>query len=301
MSGSAAPFFDDDLLRRLELYRLAWPGRAGPAPRSQGAARRPIGDGLDFADHRPYTPGDDLRFVDWRLAARQDRLLVRRFHTHSSADLAVLLDTSASMDAAGPGGFDRVRKLAAALAAVAVGEGRAVRVMTLGAGLSSPWQVGPCRDELHRLWAHLAGLSPAGRWDVPRCLDELPSRLSGAGSCVLISDGLDIPADLGELLAALDPTRRDVTWLCPQPNLSAQPVPDGAVRLVHAESGERRDVTVTPTLRAVAQRAQREGLAELGRVVHAAGGVLIPLDAEATIRDLLFEVLPGLGFFQPAP
>lgn len=291
-------FFDDALLARLELLRLARPGPAEPAERRLGPARTPIGDGLDFADHRPYSPGDDVRFIDWRAAARQDRLLVRRFHTHSIADVALLLDASASMDVAGR--FTRHRQLTAALAAIAIAEGRSVRVMTLGAGLAEPWLLGPCREELSQLWAHLAAVEPAGRLDLPACLADLPERLAGAGTCVLISDGLDMPDGPAGLLAALEPTRRDVAWLCPQIDIPAN-IPAGAVRLVHAESAEARVLTVTPALQARAEKARRDWLDALGREVRAAGACLIPLPGKATILQILFEILPGLGLLVPAP
>jgi uncharacterized protein (DUF58 family) len=63
-----------------------------------GLHRSPFfGASVDFAEHRGYTPGDDIRRVDWRLFARTDRFYVKEYEADSNANFAVLLDTSRSM------------------------------------------------------------------------------------------------------------------------------------------------------------------------------------------------------------
>ncbi len=57
-----------------------------------------FGMSVDFAEHRAYLPGDDVRRIDWRLFARTDRLYIREFEADSNADLHILLDVSRSMD-----------------------------------------------------------------------------------------------------------------------------------------------------------------------------------------------------------
>src|SRR4051794_39461480 len=63
-----------------------------------GMHRSPyFGASVDFAEHRGYTPGDDIRRVDWRLFARTDRFYVKEYEADSNANFAVLLDASKSM------------------------------------------------------------------------------------------------------------------------------------------------------------------------------------------------------------
>src|SRR5574339_571319 len=63
-----------------------------------GLHRAPhFGASIDFAEHRGYVPGDDIRRVDWKLYARTDRYFVKQYEADTNANLAVLLDVSKSM------------------------------------------------------------------------------------------------------------------------------------------------------------------------------------------------------------
>ena len=77
-----------------------------------------LGVSTDFAEHRAYTPGDDVRRIDWRLFARSDRIHVKTFEAETNADLVLAVDASASMDYASGevGKLDYARMLAASLA-----------------------------------------------------------------------------------------------------------------------------------------------------------------------------------------
>src|SRR5688572_15810372 len=68
------------------------------------------GFSVEFADHRPYQPGDDLRYVDWKIAARADRWMVKQFEEETNLRATVVLDVSRSMDWSGADG--RLTKLA---------------------------------------------------------------------------------------------------------------------------------------------------------------------------------------------
>src|SRR5688572_20873968 len=63
---------------------------------------------VDFAEHRGYVPGDDIRRVDWRLYARTDRYYIKEYEADSNAHFSVLLDVSKSMGFAGPGGLSKL-------------------------------------------------------------------------------------------------------------------------------------------------------------------------------------------------
>jgi len=84
--------------------------------RMQGERRsRRRGQGMDFADFRPYAAGDDLRFVDWNIYGRLDRLFMKMFLEEEDLGLVVAIDASASMDTGDPNKFDVARRIAMAL------------------------------------------------------------------------------------------------------------------------------------------------------------------------------------------
>ena len=93
---SRTSFLDPAVLARIDNLELL--ARTVVDGFLQGIHRSPyLGTSMDFAEHRPYMPGDDIRRIDWRLYARTDRFHVKQFEAETNADLALLLDVSASM------------------------------------------------------------------------------------------------------------------------------------------------------------------------------------------------------------
>ena len=86
------------------------------AGKLQGERRsRRRGQSVEFADYRPYTPGDDLRFVDWNIYGRLDRLFLKMFLEEEDLSLVIAIDASASMRTGNPDAFDYARRVAMAL------------------------------------------------------------------------------------------------------------------------------------------------------------------------------------------
>ena len=230
-SAQRGALFDGGFLRRLE--RLTLPARldAGGAGGAPSARARGLGDSLEFADHRAYSPGDDRRLVDWACYARSRKLLVRRFHRHPSAPLGVWIDASASMGADGGRCFDYARQLAVALALVGVRSGRGVRVGTYAdtpgpaTSLAATSQMGP-------LMSALAGVQAGGRADLAGCLREMAVAV-GAGQTIIISDLLE-GDDLSQAIGRLVRPRREV---CVIHLHTPCTLGTGSWRLVGAEGG----------------------------------------------------------------
>ena len=226
--------FDSDFMARLQrlavLARCAAASR--PAGQTPGRPRRGVGDSLEFADHRAYGQGDEPRFVDWSFYARSRRLLVRQFHRHVDADLAVLVDSSASMGAAGGRCFDYARKLAVALAMVGVRGGRGVLAGAVADELAGPVRLGSMAD-LGRAMAMWFAVRPAGRADLKSAARRLGACWRGGADVVLISDLLD-QDDLGEATREL--TRRGAHMTVIH-LLAEDAPPEGPVRLAGAEGG----------------------------------------------------------------
>ena len=89
-------FLDPAILARIDNLQLL--ARTVVDGFMQGIHRSPyLGVSMDFAEHRPYMPGDDIRRIDWRLYARTDRYYIKQFEAETNADVGFLLDTSASM------------------------------------------------------------------------------------------------------------------------------------------------------------------------------------------------------------
>ncbi len=241
-------FFDDELLARLERLHLIakrLAARGHPGPRRS----RRLGDGLEFADHRDYSPGDDIRFIDWPYYARMEKLMLRLFHEHSEADVAIMLDTSASM---APGDamikFNYARRAAAALAYVAMGSGQRVVIAPFAEQLGSIMRTGRNRGQIFEVLDYLAGLSPVGKTQLADCTESLIRRDGSIGTIMLISDLLDCQDDLPAAMAGLAACHADVIVLHIYAVEDAVPQLSGPLLLNEAETQRKMTVTVTEKL-----------------------------------------------------
>ena len=179
----------------LTLARAASLDPGAGAHRSTGR-----GAGTDFADHKPYAPGDDLRMLDWRLAARSDRLVVRQFENPRPLQAEVIVDVSASMEYGsieGAGDAPGTKSEVAAFAAAILGarllvQGDAVRLSLAGDPVrdfprrrGEPQLATWCQDVAH-------GIPATARSS--RLADAVASatvRLRRAGLIALCTDALD--------------------------------------------------------------------------------------------------------------
>ncbi|MCH8256010.1 MAG: DUF58 domain-containing protein, partial [Gemmatimonadetes bacterium] len=114
--ATGARFIDPNILARMDNLELV--ARTVVDGFISGLHRSPyLGLSIDFAEHRPYMPGDDIRRIDWRVFGRTDRFYVKEFEADTNANFSVVLDISRSMDfgEAGIRKLDYAKFLAASL------------------------------------------------------------------------------------------------------------------------------------------------------------------------------------------
>lgn len=183
--------------------RLAWIARAVTAGTAVGVHRSRLrGEGTEFAEHKPYTPGDDPRQIDWRALARNDRLVVRRFEKQREVAAELLIDHSRSMEFGTSLGADgaldvpATKSEAAAMAGAVIGhallrQGDRVTVTRVGQVVeSAPPRTGEA--QLPALCTDLAATLPAvaAGADLTGALAAATTRLRGAGLVLVVSDAL---------------------------------------------------------------------------------------------------------------
>jgi uncharacterized protein (DUF58 family) len=197
-----------------------------------GIHRSPYhGFSVEFSEYRAYTPGDDPRYLDWRLFARSDRYSVKRFEDETNLHCHLLVDMSRSM-AFGSGTYTKseyARTLAASLAHFMHAQRDAVGLITFAADVADYLPPRHRAGHLRRLFGML-DRDPAGRGtDLSRPLERIAKNVRKRGLVVLISDFL-APVDefrtrLGYLrsrghdvlvLQVLDPSELDLRFESPQ-------------------------------------------------------------------------------------
>src|SRR5512137_1773150 len=108
-----------ELLRRLEQFQLLAARRSKSSAKGERQSRA-RGQSVEFADYRNYVAGDDLRYLDWNLYGRLDRLFLKLYEEERELPVRIFLDASESMSFGEPRKFDFARQVAAAVGYVAL-------------------------------------------------------------------------------------------------------------------------------------------------------------------------------------
>ena len=201
--GAGAQFLDPTVLGRIGNLELL--ARTVVDGFLTGLHRSPyLGFSVDFAEHRPYMPGDDIRRIDWRLFARTDRHYIKLFEADTNANFSVLLDLSASMSYGSHSltKLDYARYLAACLSYFSSKQRDRVGLVTFDHEVVD--YVPPSMKHLDTI-LHTLDRADAGR---PGALAgpmlKITEMLGRKGILVVISDFYEDPDDV---LTALGPLR----------------------------------------------------------------------------------------------
>jgi uncharacterized protein (DUF58 family) len=167
-----------------------------------GAHRSPLhGYTAEFSQHRSYRPGDDLKYLDWKILGRTDRLYTRQFRETTSMAVMLVVDASASMAFGAPvTKFRYASVVAAALAHLIATQGDSVGLMAMSGGALSYLPARSGRPHLRALLARLRRLQPEGAWAPARAIARGAELLKRRGVVVVLSDFYD----------AEDETRREL-------------------------------------------------------------------------------------------
>jgi uncharacterized protein (DUF58 family) len=250
-------------LARLEIgSHRAGGGRAG-GDRPAGVA----GTGTVFHEHRAWSPGDDLRYVDWNAWRRLGSLQVKVFELEESLDLHLLVDRSASMGE-GPGSkLEAGCRAAAMIGAVALARGDTVRLRFLPHDARMPPALLVGRDRTRDLVAALAGARGGGRESFADALHEAFPELRRRAAAVLVSDFLGRSADdvrgWRRSIDFLVHRRVEATAVHVVAQEERHPRVAGPLRLRDAETGDEADVDVDAGLIAEYERRFERRLREI--------------------------------------
>jgi uncharacterized protein (DUF58 family) len=235
-------FFPPEFLAQLE--RLSLLSRRAFRGSIKGERRSPRrGHSVEFADYRAYGHGDDLRYVDWNIYGRLERLHVKLFVDEEDLCLHLLVDGSASMQFGMPSKLEYAVRTAAALGFVGLVNHERVGVGILRQRASEGWPPARGRNQIVPMLDFLAGVDPVGPTRLNEALSDYAARTREPGLAVLLSDLLD-PAGFETGARALLERRFDVHIIHLLDPREMNPDLAGDLRLEDVETGEIRDITV---------------------------------------------------------
>jgi uncharacterized protein (DUF58 family) len=173
------------------------------------------GTGMEFSQYRTYMPGDDLRWMDWKMFARSDRYYIRESETETNISLRLLIDTSASMDHR-DGNLTKMeyaRYLAASLAYLANMQGDAVGLYTLKEGGIFSLAARQGFQNLNRLFYALEEAGPKGKFTHPVHYKDIYSGGRKKELLVFITDMYQENEEMYKLLDLLNALRHEIIVL----------------------------------------------------------------------------------------
>jgi uncharacterized protein (DUF58 family) len=251
-----------------------------------------LGLSMDFAQHRPYVPGDDIRHLDWRLFARTDRYYIKQYEAETNTDLVALVDVSDSMDWTSdderPTKLEYGRFLAASLLYLSRRQRDRVGCVTFD------------HDPIERVPAAARNLElsimalersvPRGPGDLKNALFEVSAGMKKRGIALLISDLYDDVEDVVTGIRYLTSRKQDVmVFHLLDPGERNLPAGD-AVSFEDAETGEQ--VPVIPSkLREGYAQVIGEHVDTLKRTMVKERVDFVPVDTSTPLDHALFAYL----------
>lgn len=238
------PLFDSDFLKKLEYLSIV----SRRVFRGSLLAQRrttQFGSGIEFADHREYSAGDDLRYLDWNVYARHGELLLKRFQEEEDLHVYFLLDCSRSMTFGSPPKFDLARQVTAALAYIALADLDRINVVAFADRILDDFPLTRGKARILPLLDFLENLEPQGTdTDLAGCAREFTRRKQRVGLAVVVSD-LFAPGGYEVGLSQLRHRRYEPHVIQLHDPAEADPNLLGDVELFDIENETTRKVTVT--------------------------------------------------------
>lgn len=253
------------------------------------------GVGLEFAEHRPYRPGDDVRHLDPRVMARLGESYIRQYFVDRQLPVFILLDGTRSMLAGSPQKFAIAAEIAQLAAFVGLAAGDRVRVGVSGDGgfrWSQPLQ-GGARAQILFDW--FAKLTPGGRSDFGQDIETALRDMGQAAYVVVVSDWWD--ERMQRALDMLDGQGHEVVGIqvaAPE-EIDPTALGNGSVLLVDEETGDEVETVIDEAVIADYRATLETFKANLRQRLVSRGGRFFSLSSAADITRFFLRDLRAAG------
>jgi uncharacterized protein (DUF58 family) len=289
----AAPLLlDRDFLKTLEeitlLCREDLTGPIGADHRS-----RSHGPGMEFADYRRYTAGDDPRFLDWNAYLRLGKLFLKIFETERHVPVRILLDSSESMDCedgVAESKFVYGKRLAATFCYLALLRLDTTAVIPFADRLHKPVQVAGGRENFWPVLQFLSDLNAHGGTDLYRCTKEFVANFPSRGIAVMISDFFD-EEGARRSMEVLRSAGHDFVVVQVHSADEQRPSAFGELLLEEAETGVRRTIECSREKAALYEKAFLEFSTKLQRLAVRNGGRYARAVTNIPYQDFVLQSL----------
>ena len=255
------------------------------------------GQSVEFADHRPYIVGDDLRFVDWNIFGRLEQLFLKLFLAEQDLTIHILVDFSGSTDYGTPSKSVFIRRMAAALTYIGVVNNNRVTLSAMGDGIVSQLPNMRGRNYLSQMAEFLLSRRAEGPSNFDKACRQLVTARSGTGVVIVLSDMLfkEGYADGLRRLISRQYELYVIEVLCPQ---ELSPELTGDLKLVDVEDGDEAEISVSAALLEYYKRNVSAYCNELKAFCTRRGATYVLANSADAVEPLVLNMLRRVGLFR---
>jgi uncharacterized protein (DUF58 family) len=259
--------------------------------RLQGQRRsKRRGQSVEFADHRPYVTGDDLRFVDWNIYARLEQLFLKLFLEEQDLTVHIVCDMSASMTFGEPSKERFIMKLAAALGYVSLVNNNRVTMSLFADGITGRLINMRGRIYLHKMADYLLTARAGGHSNFAMTAKQLSSGRIGSGITIVLSDYF-FKDGYEEGLRRLISPEYDLYVIQVLCNQEMSPDITGELKLIDVEDDDIAEVTVNAALLKYYKRNLEAYCSELKEFCIRRGAEYVLANAADSVESLVLNYL----------
>jgi uncharacterized protein (DUF58 family) len=251
------------------------------------------GTSVEFADYRDYSAGDDLRYIDWNTYARLEKLFLKLFIEEEDLHVYLLVDRSKSMAFGNPAKLEYAKRVAAALGYIGLTNYDRVGASLFSDRLQLTMPPTRGRGQVFQLFDFLEKAQADGITSFDRSLREYALRTRRPGVAIVISDFFDANYQAG--LKSLLYRKFQVTLIHVFDDSELHPDYLGDLKLIDAETGEVREISISPSLLRDYQRAVDTFCGELQGFCRRYGVDYIRTTTSTPFEDLILKYLRRSG------
>jgi len=288
--------FDDDFQRKLEY--LAIVSRRVFAGRMRAERRtKKTGSGVEFADHREYSPGDDFRYLDWNIYQRFGQLLLRLYEEEEDLAIYLIVDASGSMAFGSGEKLRYAKRVCAALAYVGLANLDRVAIVSTSDRVMERMPETRGKARIFKVFRFLRELEPAGVTDLGDAMKTFVAQHKRRGLAVLISDLYD-PQGFERGINVLRYNKFDPFVVHIVDPAEEKPKLFGDVLLYDCETGDEREVTITPKVLERFREIHKEYTHEIERFCASRQTPYTRAETTMPFDELILRVFRRGGFLR---
>lgn len=284
----------NDVLSRVERMRLRPQKRLTNRSRGEHVAGR-AGSSIEFKDFRDYTPGDDMRFVDWNIFSRLHRPYLKLFHEEEEMHIVLLIDASTSMGFEGK--LDRAKSFAAAFGVMGLigTEKVSACVFNQKDGRVSRWRPHAGRGSRRSLFHFLEPIEAGGDQTIERGIDAMLAEHRGRGVAIILSDFLTT-GDLKRSFNLLYSAGLEMMGLQILGPSEIDPPIHNDQKLVDSETGKMLDITAGGDLLKLYHQYREAYQLHITNLAQSRRGRIATVNAKDTLEHVLYDTLRRKGW-----